>query len=111
VLPPSNSIGQALESVNNAAVQLAQNVNGARDQLKRELDGEDVMVGRYDNLVKQINDLPTSSVLAPEQLMDLQSRVLPSMRDEALNLIDESARAAQQRQYVSLMGYSTYSNA
>lgn len=103
-LTPSDPINQALASVNNAAAQLAQNVNGAQNQLRRELESEEAMAGRYDTLVKQINELPTSSVLAPEQLVDLQSRVLPSMRDEALNLIEESARAAQQRQYVGFKG-------
>jgi hypothetical protein len=102
-LPSLDPANQTLSSVNNSATQLAQNVNGAKDQLKNELANEDAMAGRYDDLVKQINDLPTSSELAPEQLVELQNQVLPALRNEALNLIESTAQAAKQRQFVSLI--------
>lgn len=100
-LPASESIDSILRFANEAVAQLDNDLKQTQNNINNELESENAISQRYDSLVAQINELPTTSVLEPAELERLQTQVLPSMRDEALRLMEDTAKAAKEREFVS----------
>jgi hypothetical protein len=105
-LPASESTDSILRFANEAVAQIQGDLTQTQNKIVDELNHENEMVKRYDTLLSQINELPTASVVEQAELERLKTQVLPLMREEALGLMEDTAQAAKQREFVRFLSFS-----